>query len=323
MFNSALAKKYIRESFLLWIALAIGLFSFAWFRVWIVGEVDTARFEQILELLPKDWRRFSPVNFEWLISYLGRTSLTLDEPMIMMMTGIWAIVRGSDVVSGELNRGTMELVLSQPISRRQVYLQHGFLTVAGLMALIGLIWLAMSIAVWTTDIEQTTYPVFKIPLVNMEIPITVFGATEELVPMIEKVQPIQFGPGVVNLFFFGFFMVGFSMMFSSWDRFRWRTLGIVVGIYFVQAMLKVGAVASEQFSWLKYLTYFSLYEPALSVEFCDTNPEKLWHLFRYTENGGFYWFAPLGFNLVLMLMGLLCFWVGVRVFHRRDLPAPV
>ncbi|MEM9412163.1 MAG: hypothetical protein AAGA30_13690, partial [Planctomycetota bacterium] len=70
--NKALLKKYLRESILLWIFVAIGLFSFAWFRVWVVGEVDTARFQQILELLPQDWRRFSPVNFEWIISYLGR-----------------------------------------------------------------------------------------------------------------------------------------------------------------------------------------------------------------------------------------------------------
>ena len=109
--------KFVRESTLLWIALAIGLFAFAWFRVWVVGEVDTARFKQILELLPKDWRRFAAVDFDWITSYLGRTSLTLDEPMIMMLIGGWGIVRGSDVVSGELNRGTMEMVLAQPVSR--------------------------------------------------------------------------------------------------------------------------------------------------------------------------------------------------------------
>ena len=49
--NRALLNKYVRESLLLWIAVAIGLFAFAWFRVWVVGEVDTARFKQILELL--------------------------------------------------------------------------------------------------------------------------------------------------------------------------------------------------------------------------------------------------------------------------------
>ena len=247
-----MAKKYFRESILLWIAVAIGLFIFAWFRVWIVGEVDTARFEQILELLPKDWRRFSPVNFEWLISYLGRTSLTLDEPMIMFMTAVWAIVRGSDVVSGELNRGTMELVLSQPISRRQVYIQHALLSVVGAFVLIGLIWLAMAMAVWTTDIEQSTYPVFKVPFVGTEIPLTGLGAKEELIPMVEKVQPNQFWPGVANLFCFNFFLIAFSMMFSSWDRFRWRTLGIVVGVYFIQAMIKFGSVASESFASVSY-----------------------------------------------------------------------
>jgi ABC-2 type transport system permease protein len=217
----------------------------------------------------------------------------------------------------------MELVLSQPISRMQVYLQHAFFTVAGMAVLVAIIWLAMATAVWNTEIEQSTYPVFKVPFVSVDIPITYFGARQESMPMYEKVQPRQFMPGIINLFTFGFFMTGFSMMFSSWDRFRWRTLGIVVGIYFVQAMIKVGAVASAQFSWLKYFTYFSLYEPALSIEYVDNNPQQVWQLFRYTETGEFYGLAPLMFNVMLIGLGLLCFWIGGRVFNRRDLPAAV
>lgn len=321
--NKALFQKYVRESLLLFIFTAIGLFAFAWFRVWIVSEVDTARFQQILDLLPKDWRRFSAVDFDWIISYLGRTSLTLDEPMITMLCALWCIVRGSDVVSGELNRGTMEMVLSQPISRSRVYIQHAVLTVGGLLVLMLLIWLGMAIAVWTTSIDEITYPTFKVPLTSIKIPITYFGPQTETVSMLARVQPIQFLPGIINLFCFGFFITSFSMLFSSWDQFRWRTLGIVVGIYFVQGMLKVGALGSEKLFWMKYLTFFSLYEPALSVEIADTRPEQLFYLLRVDEVGQTIGLSPLSYNLLLLALAIVFFYVGMQIFRKRDLPAPL
>ncbi len=321
--NTALLNKYLRESVLLWIAIAIGLTGFAWFRVWIVSEVDTAKFAQILELLPKDWRRFSPVNFEWLISYLGRTALTLDEPMIMMLIGVWAIVRGSDVVSGELNRGTLEMVLSQPVSRQKIFVQHALLTIAGLLLLVLLVWLGMAIAVFSTTIEESTYPSFRLPLTGYSIPITYFGPQTQTLPMLERVHPIQFLPGIINLFSFGFFMTALAMMFSSWDRFRWRTLGIVVGIYFVSALLKFAAMASAGFRWLFYLTFFTLYEPALSIEIADSRPDHVWSLFRYNLENQWTGAGPLGMNLALILLGIIFFWIGNSVFHRRDLPAPI
>ncbi|MEM9412495.1 MAG: ABC transporter permease subunit, partial [Planctomycetota bacterium] len=245
------------------------------------------------------------------------------EPMVMMLVAAWTIVRGSDVVSGEINRGTMEIVLSQPISRKQVFLQHAILTTLGLLVLVLLIWLAMSLAVLNTVIEEATFPVLKIPLTSYEIPITFFGPQTETVAMSDRVSPLQYLPGIINLFCFGMFMTGLSMMFSSWDRFRWRTLGIVVGIYFVQAMLKVGSLASEKFQWLQYFTYFSLYKPALSIEIGDTRPEELISLFRYDETGELLGLGPIGFNLLLVLftMGFLAF--GLRVFSKRDLPAPI
>ncbi len=321
--NRALLKKYVRESLLLWIFTAIGLFAFGWFRVWIVSEVDTARFQQILELLPKDWRRFSAVDFDWIISYLGRTSLTLDEPMIMMLTALWTIVRGSDVVSGEISRGTLEIVLAQPLSRTRVFTQHFVLTLLGLLFLVILIWFGMSIAVWTTNIEEIVYPVVRVPLSNYEIPLTFVEPKSSVVPMHDKVKPLQFLPGIVNLFCFGFFMTGFSMLASSLDRFRWRTLGIVVGAYFLQGMIKLGALGSEKLFWFKYFTVFSLYEPALSVEIWDTRPEQALWLLRTSGSEEWVGLAPLSFNALLLFMGAACFAVGLRTFQKRDLPAPI
>lgn len=323
MIEFSLFKKFVRESVLLWIAIAIGLAAFCWFRVWIVSEVDTSRFRELLELLPQDWRRFSPVDFEWLISYLGRTALTLDEPMVMMLIAAWTIVRGSDVVSGELNRGTMEMVLAQPIGRVRVYLQHAFLTTVGLLLLVLIVWLSMSISVWTTPLEETTYPTIVEPFTGSRIPLKMLAPKVETFLLSDKVDPSMYGIGIANLFFFGFFLIAQAMMFSSWDRFRWRTLGILAGIYIVQAMIKVGAMASETFSWLKWLTYFTLYEPSLLIEITDSHVERTYWLGRYSELDELTGLGSLGGNLVLLLLGALCLLIGALVFKRRDLPAPL
>ena len=321
--NRALLSKFVRESLLLWCAIAIGLFSFAWFRVWVVGEVDTARFKQILELLPKDWRRFAAVDFDWITSYLGRTSLTLDEPMIMLLIGGWGIVRGSDVVSGEINRGTMEMVLAQPVSRSIVFFQHFLLTVMGLTLLAAVVWAGMSIGIYTTDIEESTYPEFRIPLTDYSIPLTAMGPKTETIEMIDKVKPYQFLPGVLNMFCFGFLVISYSMMFSSWDRFRWRTLGIVVGIFFVGGMIKVASMSTERLWWLKFFTYYTMYEPALCIETVEKKSANFWNLLHYSTENELAGLGPMGMNLLLLTLGMICFWVGLQVFRKRDLPAPL
>ena len=65
--NLALWKKCISESAILFVACAIGTGAFAWFRVHVVGEIDTTTFQKILDLLPKEWLNFTSVDVEWLV----------------------------------------------------------------------------------------------------------------------------------------------------------------------------------------------------------------------------------------------------------------
>ena len=69
--KNPLWKKYLNESWLLLLAIGIGLFAFGWFRVTLVCELDTGKFRQIIDLLPSDWRKFASVDFDWMVSYLG------------------------------------------------------------------------------------------------------------------------------------------------------------------------------------------------------------------------------------------------------------
>ncbi len=321
--SRALWKKNIYDGSLLLIALGIGVCAFSWFRVKIVGKLDTGRFKQIIDLLPDDWQRFATVEFDWMVSYLGRTATTLEEPMLQMLVAIWAIVRGSDVVSGALSRGTMEMMLSQPVSRVRYFVIHNVVTLIGLFLLSLLIWLGMTIAVLTVSVQETVYPEIKIPLTSIRVPITMMEPDLVQVPMSEHVNPFNFWPGILNVFCFGFFLTGATALLSAFDRFRWRTLGIAVGIYFLSGMAKIGSMASDQFAFLKYLTYFSFYDAVRFIKLQNEDSASQLVFLEWAESGEFTGLGPLGCNLAFLGLGVLFLLIGARVFNRRDLPAPV
>ena len=110
---------------------------------------------------------------------------------------------------------------------------------------------------------------------------------------------------------------------SSWDRYRWRTIGIVVGLYLVQMVFYIAGLASEQLSWLLHFTFFNAYEPALFVNILIRSPEQLWELARFTAEGHYERPGPLGSHLLLLILGSCCFLWATLVFQRRDLPAPI
>ena len=318
--KSALRRKYFAESWLLWLAIAIGIAIFCWVRVRVVGKLDTSQFRQIVDLLPKDWRKFSSVDFDWLVSYLGRTALTLDEPMLLLLICSWGIVRGSDVVSGELSRGTMEMLLAQPISRLRVWWTHAFWTVTGMVGLVFVTWLFMSIGIWTTVVEETSYMEMDFGVV--QLPLAFAEPVTESVAMAERVNPLLFLPGVVNLFSLSFVIGGLAAYCSALDRFRWRTLGIVAGFYFLQGGMKVLAMASESWSWVRFLTVFGYYGPTNSVEAAQESWLRCFDLFKTGSQGQFLP-APLLNNVVLIALGTVLYLWGARIFYKRDLPAAI
>lgn len=318
-----LLKKYITESWLLFIALGIGVILFGWFRVWIVGELDTAQFRQIIDLLPKDWRKFASVDFDWLVSYLGRTSTTFDEPMLITLIVGWSIIRGSDVVSGELSRGTMEMLLSQPMSRRQLYWRHALYTIVFLAGLCLLFWLGMALGIWTSSVEETRFPEIRIPIIDYRIPLRFLPAQTETIAMTTAVNPLMFLPGLFNLFGIAVFFAGLSACISAYDRYRWRTIGVMVGVYFVSFGMKVVGMGSERFAWVENCSIFGLYHPASAIHALELDPSSAFSLLSFTEAGAYNGSGTLANFLLPILMAAFLYYLGMRRFENRDLPAPV
>ncbi len=271
VWNRALWKKAFYESSLLFLGCALVLYLFCWVRVWITSRLEMGRFQNILENLPESWQRLAPVPIKQLFSYEGRIAVTYEEPVVYLMMAIWCIARSSDAVSGGLGRGTMEMLLAQPVSRRQVISVHTTVTLIGVLLLATIAYLGTMTGVNTTTVVQAA-PATEVPIFGFDIPFT--GGEPVDVPMNEIVAPETFLPAAVNYFGLGVFLVGFTTLMSSWDRYRWRTIGITVGFYVVSTILELVGLAVDGFGWVKHFTFFSAYEPIRFVSEAVMYPDR-------------------------------------------------
>ena len=321
--NWMLLRRFFKDSRLLLAACALYALAFSWARVFIVAELDTSQFRQILELLPDSFKTFTPVDFEWLISYVGRVAFNFDEPMLVIAVSIWCIARASEVVSGTLASGTLELLLAQPITRLQHYRSHTAVTLLGVAMICIATWVGMWAGVQTATVEVTAQPELKLPLWKSPIPIPFVPPNKSTHPISDFVNCWVFWPGVVNLFTLGVFLTALTAFFSSWDRYRWRTIGIVSSLYIVMALIKVLSMSIEGLNWTGWLTFFSLYEPELAIAQVEVDPSAAWNWSVWDDKGQWRGWGPLAQNFWLVTLGAFLLLGGERIFAKRDLPAPV
>ena len=321
--NRALIRKFVGEAKLLAVSTALIMFAFCWLRVWLTSLLPMERFRTILEQF-REFERFVPVSFEQLFTYPGRIAMTYDEFIVVASVALWSIARGSDCVAGELGRGTMEMMLAQPVGRRKILLTQATITTLGTACIALASWLGIFAGIQTTQIKQPVAPpVWPTPMIGAGIASQFLEGQTVLVPMRDKVDPTDFLPAALNLFSLGFFLAGLSSFFSSFDRYRWRTIGLVSGIYVLQLIARIVGLASDRFSWLLNFTFFTAYQPEQFVSVAVHTPHETWHLIQLGEQGQWIGLGPLGLNVVLIVFGLVAYAGAVAVFCRRDLPAPV
>ncbi len=237
MFNKALWRKAIGDARLLLVFLTALLFGFNWLFVYLSSLIELGPLGVFLQTLPPAFEKLSGVPFASVATPVGRISAAYVDPVVLFSTTIWAVGRGSDAVSGEIGRGTMEMLIAQPVRRLSV------LATQALVTTLGSAILALAVLVGT-------------------------GMGLATVSLGEQVDWQAFVPGAVNLFAMMFFLSGVSTVLSSADNHRWRTIGLVGGFYVVQLVFKVIGRLVDRFSWLMYCTFATACEPqALVIDF--------------------------------------------------------
>jgi ABC-2 type transport system permease protein len=130
-----LVKKNLSESRTFLIVSALPLFSLAWLFVFL-----TKAFERDLlsndfgrDILKRVMENLGVEDMEY--STVAFTMASWTHPIILLIMMLWAISRGSLAVSGELERGTLDLQLTRPISRGAYLSSHIVVAVAGMLLL--------------------------------------------------------------------------------------------------------------------------------------------------------------------------------------------
>lgn len=265
--NRALWSKAVRESALLLAALVVMLFAFAWVYVWLISRVKLPALFDFLVGGLKDFEKLSGVPFRDVATPEGRLALAFVDPLVHLAFVVWGISRGSDTVSGEVERGTMEMLLAQPVSRLAVYLSKSAVTVAGLVVLAVALWCGLAMGIRT------------VPEVTGDVASSLFALA------------------AANVLGLGFAVAGIAALVSSLDRYRWRTVGIMGGFYAVSIILKVIARMAPGWQWLGYASIFTAFEPQRLV----ADSAEAWTLL------GQYNGVLMGVGLLCYLAGAMVF----------------
>ena len=323
----SLTIKIWRDSRWLLVGCTSVVFAFATIRVWLVSQLDTSRFRQILELLPGDFRKWTPVEFDWIVSYPGRISFTLQEPLVHLCLFVWCIARGSDAVSGELDRGTLEMMLSQPVSRRRYLATHTIITTLGVLVISSSLWFGSCLGIASFGAKVSDFPQLDLGGPIPVVPLPFLKPVERVVPMRDLVDPFVLLPAVVAYGAMGLALAGLTTFASACDRYRWRTVGIAAGFYVVQTILKLLSTVVSWLGWLRYTTVFSVFTPEKFVSIADLAPHQAW-AGVLDESAAAAGVAAQGIGAggaiaLFLVLATLGFGAAFIVFERRDLPAPL
>ena len=295
-----LVRKLLRDVSVAWTVAAVLLFLFQilWSRITsrvtsqILGQFDR------LGVSPEALRSIifakDEMPGQMIQTVIGGENIALDKasdmmsiayvhPLVMTVLCIWAIGRAANAIAGEIDRGTMELLLAQPIRRTQIILAH--LTVDAIVfpALCLVVWLGTYCGTWWMGLQDATNPR-------------------------QHVDPFHFFPALLCVLGLLFATSGTTIWISSMGRSRAKVWGIGITLSLCMFLINVlGQIWPDALGWLRPFTIHYHYQPQVLIlqENWQTNGAAWFHLAVL---------AGIGAG------GYLLAWIS---FCRRDLPAPL
>lgn len=230
-------------------------------------------------------------------------SIGYVHPLMQVLFCLWAIGRAAGAIAGEIERGTMELLLAQPVARWRVVAAHLCVDLLFLPAICVSMWAGLALG---------AHLVGKLEVDAEAIKDTPFAA-RTVDPETLQLNVSKFGPPLLNVAAFVFACSGATTALSALSRSRWHVIGIAVLVVLVMFIANIIGQIWEVISFLRPLTIFYYYQPQ-SIAL-----RGVWSV--SLEPLGLSWSVPM--LLVLVGVGVVGYLTAWRVFARRDLPAPL
>jgi ABC-2 type transport system permease protein len=241
------------------------------------------------------------VHFERAMDML---SIGYVHPLMQIIFCIWAIGRASAAIAGEIDRGTMELLMAQPLPRGAVILAHLIVDAIVIPILCLSLWAGTILGCrlvgpFTANTEMLKQFPFMVKV------------DESLL----HVDPWAFGPTLWNVGGLLFAISGVTLALSAAGRFRNRVIGLATLIFLLQFLVNVIGQLWEAVTWMRPFTVFFYYQPQQVVltGIWTVSPAATW--------GG----GPDAVNVLAVLFGIGAagYALALAIFTRRDLPAPL
>ncbi len=248
-------------------------------------------------------------------SAMDLLSIGYVHPLVQTIFCVWAVGRASGALAGELYRGTMELLLAQPLSRARLILAHFCVDLAVIPALSLSLWAGTCLGTWLVGPIRVEAPKieppkgtlsFKLGPFEYQTPIAYQTEAETPEHQAERlrVDPLAFGPSLWAVGGLLFAISGYTMALSSCGRYRWRVLGVAVFVTLVQFLINVVGQLWDVLAPLRQWTIFYYYQPQEMIL-------------------GKSWAEAVPALAVLYGVGAVGYAAALVVFTRRDLPAPL
>jgi ABC-2 type transport system permease protein len=198
-------------------------------------------------------------------------------------------------LTGEIDRGTVELLLSQPVARYQVVLAHFLVDVCTIPILCLSLWAGTWLGTWAFGLLKIGAPL----------------DTQEL-----QVDPRAFAPALVNIAIFLFAISGYTMWLSAAGRFRTRVMGIAILATLLQFVVNVIGQMWDTLARVRPFTVFFYYQPQQIIlkEKWSADLDQCWKMGQGNS---------INVILVLLLVGMIGYGMALWTFSRRDIPAPL
>lgn len=190
-------------------------------------------YAKLMESMPKGFAEAFGVDANFLATLEGYIASEMFSFMWPLLAIFFVVSRAGSAIAGEIEKGTIGTLLSQPVARTKIYW-----TKAG-AAII-------SFSVFALATVLTTIPFAYLFKLNVAL------ANYFVLALIG--------------FLFGLAIYGFAFMLSAASSDKTKVYGIVGGLLFVMYAANVVSALTKNLSWLKYTSVFHYFDaPAALV----------------------------------------------------------